>query len=112
MIVALLVTLSGTAMTGWLLDEPDRLARLPDLPQIVAPALADDDGDDDNDGIRRGGRDKEVLEELHETFANLTLLLVALHVAGVVLASIRHRENLARAMITGNKRPPGPGDIA
>lgn len=38
MIVALLVTLSGTALTVWLMEEPGRVAMLPDLPAIVAPA--------------------------------------------------------------------------
>ena len=106
MVVALLVTLSGTAYTGWLMDEPSRMAALPAMPQIVAPAFADEDGE-------HRGRDGEgAVEELHEMFANLMLLLVALHVAGVALASFRHHENLARAMVTGDKRAPGPDDIA
>src|SRR5690606_14609269 len=107
MVAALLVTLAGTAFTGWLMEKPERLAMLPALPQIVTPALADDDGDGDEN--ERGG---EALEDLHEALANLMLVLMALHVGGVALASFRHRENLARAMVTGDKRAPGPGDIA
>jgi cytochrome b len=107
MIVALLLTLSGTAFTGWLMAEPGRMAMLPALPQIVAPAWADDDGDDHGEGREVEGP----LKEVHETLANLMLLLVAAHIGGVVLASIRHGENLARAMITGDKRAPAPGDI-
>lgn len=52
-----------------------------------------------------GGRG---LEELHEGAANFMLLLVAVHLAGVVVSSFLHRENLAAAMVTGAKR----GDVA
>lgn len=108
MVVALLLGLSGTAFTGWLLVEPDRIAMLPDLPQIVAPAYADEDGEAEGYGEGRS----EMVEEVHEVLANLMLLLIAVHIGGVVLTSFRHNENLARSMVTGNKRPPGPQDIA
>lgn len=112
MIVALLITLSGTAFTGWLMEDQTRMAMLPDLPQIVAPAWADEDGDERSVYGVGGEGGESALSEVHETLANLMLLLIALHVGGVVLASFRHDENLARAMVTGDKRAPGPGDIA
>ncbi|MBO6946892.1 MAG: cytochrome b/b6 domain-containing protein [Rhodospirillales bacterium] len=54
----------------------------------------------------------EWVEEVHEVMANAMLVLVGLHVLGVVVASIRHHENLVRAMMTGRKRAPERGDIA
>jgi len=43
------------------------------------------------------------IEEVHETFANLLLAAVAVHLAGVVVSSLLHRENLVRSMLTGYK---------
>lgn len=52
------------------------------------------------------------LDNLHQALAWLLLGLAALHVAGVVFTSLRHRENLVAAMFSGYKRPAGPRDVA
>jgi len=72
-------------------------------PAAFAVALADED-DNDNHNRRAGGKGDTFWEEAHEALANLTFLLVLLHIGGVILASIVHRENLIRAIITGWKR--------
>lgn len=46
----------------------------------------------------------EWVEDTHRTLVYSTLGLIVLHILGVLLASIEHRENLVRAMITGRKR--------
>ena len=45
----------------------------------------------------------EWLEELHEALASGMLAVAVLHVAGVVVSSLAHRENLVRSMFTGYK---------
>ena len=54
----------------------------------------------------------ETVERLHVALAWGGLALVLLHVAGVAVASFRHRENLVAAMINGDKREPEEHDIA
>ncbi|HEX8740043.1 MAG TPA: cytochrome b/b6 domain-containing protein [Casimicrobiaceae bacterium] len=73
MIVALLVAIVGTGVTGWLLTTDAFWGN-------------------------------ETMADIHEALANGTLGLVGFHVAGVVFSSLRHRENLVRAMFSGRKR--------
>lgn len=47
---------------------------------------------------------EEFWEETHEVFANVTVILVILHVLGGLLSSYAYRENLIKSMITGTKR--------
>jgi len=44
------------------------------------------------------------MEEIHEFFANFTLLMVTVHVSGVIFSSLVEGENLVKAMLTGRKK--------
>lgn len=80
MILALLIAMAGTALTGWMMTT------------------------DQFWGVEWVGR-------THERLADGLLILVLVHIAGVALASVRHRENLVLAMFTGRKRAAEPRDV-
>lgn len=46
---------------------------------------------------------KEAFEDVHELLANGFLVVVLLHIAGVVLHALRHRDGIAMTMIDGAK---------
>lgn len=111
MIIALLVSLLATGVTGVALQGAEQgtgpfvwpVSAAPvAAPVVISTAMAIDD--EDENGEEENEANKELWEELHELFANLTLLLVALHIAGVIIGSLVHRENLVRSMFTGRKR--------
>jgi cytochrome b len=91
MVLALLLSLSGTVGTGM------ALLAVEEGEGPLAGIVATADG-----GAHEAG--EELLEEAHELLANGTLALVLVHVLGVLVSGFAHRENLVRAMITGRKR--------
>jgi cytochrome b len=130
--LALLLSMAGTTGTGMvLLAQAENAGPL--APwfgktagqaglSLISPARADSDDHERHEargGNAEGGKEvggghaeggteaKGAMKDVHEFFANLTLALVLLHIAGVALASVSHRENLVRSMITGNKPADG-----
>ncbi len=83
MIVLLLINVLVTVITGFAVYGAD---------QAAGPLAA------------IGSDNEKIWEEVHEFFANFTLVLVVVHIIGVAVESYIHHENLSRAMVHGFKR--------
>lgn len=53
--------------------------------------------------LMTSGPEKETFEDVHELLANGFIIVVVLHVAGIVLHTIRHQEMIGLSMINGKK---------
>lgn len=105
MVFALLAVLAGAVVTGIAVyGVKDNSGPMAGWFAPSASAVTGVPSDDE------GGLLGDVLGGLHETLANLALILVFAHIAGVLLASFAHDENLIRAMINGRKRATPPPD--
>ncbi|MGD8927073.1 MAG: cytochrome b/b6 domain-containing protein [Thioalkalispiraceae bacterium] len=99
MILALLSSLLITIWSGLELEALEGEGPLAVKTEMIKPVYADSDRHE-HEGEHEGD---EFWEDVHEFFANLTLVLVFLHIAGAIFASVVHRENLVKAMVTGYK---------
>ena len=68
------------------------------------PILIKNHQADDHYGESR--HDESLWAEVHEAFFAFTLFLVLVHLCGVIIASVAHKENLLKSMVTGLKRAP------
>ncbi|MBU0909282.1 MAG: cytochrome b/b6 domain-containing protein [Proteobacteria bacterium] len=56
-----------------------------------------------NKGEKEDDEADSLWSDIHEMAAQFMLVLIFLHIAGVTVSSIMHRENLLQSMITGKK---------
>jgi cytochrome b len=69
----------------------------------TAKAEEGETGESNETGETGGKEGEKYWEEVHEAASYFMLCLIALHILGIVISSRKHKENLVKAMITGEK---------
>ena len=101
MIAALLVCLTATVATGLVANSEGGKGPTASAQGLV---IAQAHAEENESGGKPGEGGESFAGELHGAFANITVGLILLHILGVGLASVAHRENLVAAMFSGRKR--------
>lgn len=107
MIIIMLAALLLTTFTGLKnLGSKGKGPLANNVVSIVPPAYADGNELNENDNhptYRPKNQSNEFWEEIHESMTSFMIFLVIVHVAGVIVSSWVHKENLILGMITGRK---------
>ena len=103
MVIIMLVVLTLVTWTGLETYAAEGKGPLAALSLEIPVAHADDDWGDGN-WNHRGRGDEDFWEDVHEFTVSLMLALIFIHIAGVIVSSLLHGENLPRSMISGRKR--------
>lgn len=61
--------------------------------------------------LMTSGPEKEIFEDVHELLANGLIVVAVLHIAGIVLHTLRHKEAIGLSMIDGKKSDIATGDM-
>lgn len=114
MVYALWAALATVVVTGVAMTGAPSISTSQAAPASMARAAPAAEADEDDEGGERGERGEggegggEMIEEIHETAANLLFVLAALHLAGVAFETRRSGAQVVRAMVGGPRRPAGP----
>lgn len=103
MVILLLINLLVVCWTGleaWGAEGHGPLAAA-DPVELIGSAHASNMEQNASQGNNKAA--EKYWEEMHEMATNLMLILIVFHIGGVVVSSRLHRENLVKAMITGDK---------
>jgi len=100
MVILLLLGLMATSWTGLKAYEAEGKGPLAATTISLTIPSAQAHGWEHGERHEKGD---EFWEEAHEACVSFMLLLIFLHLGGVAVSSMLHRENLVRAMVTGRK---------
>lgn len=106
MVFALLISLTLTTVSGlkvYGLEGHGPLAQT-NSSLFISEAYAGERHHEEYGEEEENEEAEHMWEEVHEFFANFTVFLIVLHIAGVIVSGRLEKQNLVKSMITGRKQ--------